>query len=143
MSLRLAGEGEAGPEGGRPGDLFVQLRVRPHERLRREGTHVLSDVEVSISRAVLGGSVKVATLDGEQDVELEPGTWHGSVLRIPGKGVPALEGGGRGDHLATVQVRLPRRLSPEQRQLFEQLAELEGEDPANRGLFDRVKDIFG
>jgi molecular chaperone DnaJ len=140
--LRIGGEGEASAQGGPPGDLYVVLHVREHPVLKREGLAILSEVPVSQSRAALGTKVQVETIDGEQEIELPAGTQSGTIFRLRGKGVPSLDGRGRGDHLVSVVVVTPRRLSAEQRELYEQLAELEGEEPPDRGLFDRVRDIF-
>jgi molecular chaperone DnaJ len=141
--LRLSGEGEGAPEGGAPGDLYVVLHVRPHEVFKREGEHLISEAVISIPTAVLGGKLKVPTIDGELEIAVEPGTESGRVVRLQGKGVPRLESGGRGDHYLTLVVRVPARLSPEQRELYEKLAQVEGTEAPDRGLFDRVKDIFG
>jgi molecular chaperone DnaJ len=141
--LRLSGEGEAGPDGGPAGDLYVVLSVRPHERFRREGEHVLSREEVTVAQAVLGTKLRVRTLDGDEEIELEPGTASGTVVRVEGKGIPRVGATGRGDHFVTVSVRIPSRLTPEQRELYEKLATIEGAEVPERGIFDRVKDIFG
>jgi molecular chaperone DnaJ len=140
--LRIGGEGEAGGPGAPAGDLYVVLHVREHPVLQREGTSILSEVAVSPSRAALGTTVRVETLDGEQEIEIPTGTQPGTIFRLLGKGVPSLDGRGRGDHLVTVVVVTPRRLTPEARELYEKLAALEGEEPPERGLFERVKDIF-
>ena len=142
VRLRIGGEGEASPEGGPPGDLHVVLHVREHPVLQRDGVTILSEVPVSPSRAALGTEVLVPTLDGERKLQIPPGTQPGTVFRLQGRGVPSLDGRGRGDHLVSVAVVTPRRLSPELREIYEKLAELEGEEPPDRGLFDRVKDIF-
>ena len=143
MHLRLTGEGEASPDEGPPGDLYVVVHVSPHDHFRRDGSHVRTDVPISFSLAALGGRVRVRTLDGEEEMEVPPGTQTGTTLRLSGKGVPAVGGGGRGDQYVTLTVRTPTRLSTEQRELLEELGRLDGEEASERGLFDRVKDIFG
>jgi molecular chaperone DnaJ len=141
--LRLGSEGEASAGGGANGDLYVFLRVRPHDVFRREDTTLHCDVDVTFSQAALGTTVRVPLLEGgDEEVSLPAGVESGRTVRIAGKGVPELGGRGRGDLVATVRVRTPRKIGPEQRELFEKLAELEGRD-VERGLFDRVKDIFG
>lgn len=141
--LRLQGEGEAAPGGGRAGDLYVVLSVRPHETFRRDGLDILSEVAVSYAQAALGAKIAVPVLGGgREEIEIGPGTQPGSVVRLPGRGVPSPQGGGRGDHLVEIAVRVPRRLSAEHRALLEKLAEVEGRETSERGLFDRVKDIF-
>jgi molecular chaperone DnaJ len=145
MMLRLAGEGEAAPEGGRPGDLLVAIHVREHPIFRREDTDVLCAVPITFSQAALGSEITVPTLEGQETLSLPAGTQSGDVFRLEGEGIPGLDGRGRGDQRVTVVVRTPTRLSPEQRELLERLAEFEG-DPATaadgRSLFNRVKDIF-
>lgn len=141
--IRLSGEGEASPEGGPNGDLYVVLQVREHAVFRRDGSTLHSEVAVSFARAALGTHVRIPTLDGERDLEIPAGTQSGTVFRLPAQGVPSLNGRGRGDHLVTVAVVTPKKLSQEQRELLEKLAEVEGDSvPDDRGLFDRVKDIF-
>jgi molecular chaperone DnaJ len=138
VQLRLNGEGEASLQ-----DLYVFLRVREHEVFRRSGDDLFSEIDVSFAQAALGARVRVKTLEGEQEIDLPPGTQSGTEFRLRGKGVPSLDGGGRGDQVVGAVVRTPRRLSPKQRELLEQLAHLEGDQTHERGLFDRVKDIFG
>lgn len=142
MRLRISGEGEAGTGGAPPGDLYVVLHVRPHERFRRIDRDLVCDMAVSISQAALGTRLKVPTLDGEEELHVPAGTQSGTQFRLRGKGVPDLAGRSRGDHIAVVQVRIPRKLTVDQRRLLENLAELDQEEPADRGLFERVKDIF-
>jgi molecular chaperone DnaJ len=141
--LRLAGEGEAGPEGQPPGDLYVVLHVREHPVFRRQGQDILCEVGVSFPQAALGARIEVPTLDGRETLDVPPGTQSGTVFRLPGRGVPSLDGRSRGDQLVTVVVRTPTNLTPAERQLLERLAELEGSETRERTLFDRVKDILG
>ena len=143
MHLRLGGEGEASPDDGPPGDLYVVVHVTPHPRFRRDGTTLLCDATLSFSQAALGAKVRVGTLDGEEEVEVPPGTQSGTTFRLQGKGVPAVGGGPRGDLHVSFVVRTPERLSSEQRELLEKLARLDGDATSERGIFDRVKDIFG
>jgi molecular chaperone DnaJ len=142
MRLRLGGEGEAGSNGGPAGDLYVVLSVREHADFRRDHTDILSDVAVSFSQAALGAEIRVPTLEGDFVLKVQPGTQSGTRFRLKGRGAPALNGGSRGDQYVTVQLHTPRSLNTDQRELFERLGEIEGETPADRGLFDRVKDIF-
>ncbi len=142
MHLRLSGEGEASPDDGPPGDLYVVIHVASHPVFQRDGKDIRSEVSIGFAQAALGATIRVKTLDGEEDFEVPQGTQSGSVFRLQGKGIPSVGGGGRGDHYVSVVVRTPARLSAEQRELFERLAKLEGEDASGKGLFDRVKDIF-
>lgn len=143
--LRLQGEGEHGLRGGPTGDLFVDVIVEEHERLVRHGHDLYSTEEVSYSQAVLGAELEVETLFGSETWKLPPGTRNGTEIRIRGKGMPRLDGRGRGDHVLRVEVRVPdpKWLSDEQRELLERLAELEGDSPAgSRGVVDKVRDLF-
>jgi len=142
MQLRVAGEGEAGAGGGPPGDLYVQIRVKDHPSFTRDDCDIHSTVEISFSQAAIGIEKSVPTLDGEYSLRIPAGTQSGTRFRIKGRGVPALDGRGTGDHYLAVQVRTPISLDAQQRELFERLAEVEGDPTADRGLFDRVKDIF-
>jgi molecular chaperone DnaJ len=148
--IRLSGEGEAGPRGGVPGNLYVMAHVDPHPKLSRQDTELLYDLEVSISQAALGASVLVPTPDGEELVEIKPGTQPGTEIRLRGRGVPHLRRPGmRGDLHVMVDVRVPTRLSDRQRTLLEEYAaesgERDGGRPApargrgKRGLADRLK----
>lgn len=144
--LRLSGEGEHGRWGGPRGDLYVVVRVRPHERFQREGPHVFSKVRISYPQAVLGAAVPVDTLHGESSVEVPPGTAQGARFRLRGEGIQRIGGGGRGDHLVEVEIDVPRArdLSEEERDLLRRLAELGGRPVREGGLVDKVKKkVFG
>lgn len=143
MRLRVSGEGEASPDGGPNGDLYVVLHVAPHPLFRREGAQLFCEVPVSFTEAALGTVVRVPLVGGgEHELEVAAGTQSGTILRLRGKGLPSLDRGGNGDLHVTIQVRTPKSLTAEQRQLLEKLGELDGSETAERGLFDRVKDIF-
>jgi molecular chaperone DnaJ len=153
QQLRLQDEGEAGTAGGRHGHLFVVVRVQEHEFFRREGNNLFCEIPVNFTTVALGGEIQVPTLDGSETVKVPDGTQTGTTLRLRGKGMPDVNGRGRGDLFATVQVRTPRKLTKDQRRLLEQLAsELpkekfeprpRGDEQDERNLFDRVKDMFG
>jgi molecular chaperone DnaJ len=154
QQLRLQGEGESGTAGGPAGHLFVVLHVQEHEFFRREGLNLFCEIPVNVTTLVLGGEVVVPTLDGTENVKVPDGTQTGTTLRIRGKGMPEVGGRARGDLFVTVQMQTPRKLTKEQRHLFEQLAKLlpkekfeprapGGEQEDERNLFDRVKDMFG
>jgi molecular chaperone DnaJ len=140
--IRMSGEGEAGSGGGPPGDLYVVLHVREHPVFQRRERDIHMLLPVSFARAVLGAEVTVPTIDGEQRLKIPPGTQSGTSIRLRGLGVPALNGGARGDQFVTVQVLTPTKLSNEQRRLIEELADLDGEENEEPGLFERVKNIF-
>ena len=142
--LRLANEGQPGPNGGPNGDLFVMLKVRPHQFLERHETDLHCTVPINISQAALGAELEVPTLDSPQKLKLPEGVQSGAQFRLRHKGVPALNGGARGDLVIHIDVRTPTRLTREQRKLMEQLRETLPVDnaPAEKGLFDKVRDYF-
>ncbi len=120
--LVLRGEGDAPDGGGHKGDLYVVVHVRPHELFRREGNNLICRVDVSFSRAALGGEVEVPTLDGPAKINMPPGTQSGSTFRLRKKGMSALRENGRGDELVVVQVKTPTKLTPRQRGLLQELS---------------------
>jgi molecular chaperone DnaJ len=141
--LRLAGEGEAGTQGGPAGDLYVVIHVKEHELFERQGNNLYASVPVTFAQAALGSEINVTTLDGQQSLKVPAGTQTGTVFRLKGNGMPALGGRGRGDLFVSVTVITPTTLTREQRKLLEQLAEIEEHDIGEKGLMDKVRDIFG
>ncbi|MFL6215668.1 MAG: molecular chaperone DnaJ [Blastocatellia bacterium] len=142
--LRIAGEGEAGDPGAQRGDLYVIVHLKEHDVFERRDANLYCSIPISFTQAALGGEITVPTLDGEEHVKVEEGTQTGTVFRLKGKGMPVLGGRGRGDLYAAVNLITPTSLSREQRKLLEELAKLEREDPSqDRGIIDKVKDIFG
>jgi molecular chaperone DnaJ len=142
--LRIAGEGEGGANGGPSGDLFVFISVEEHETFARKDYDIHSELPLTITQASLGAELEIETVHGRETFRLPEGTQPGQRFRIRGKGVPYLDGNGRGDHYLHVAVRVPTSLTPEKRELLEQLAKLEGENPPeSRGVLDKVKDFFG
>src|SRR5207244_379744 len=142
--IRLSGEGHAGLLGGRAGDLYVLVRIRPHPRLVREGDDVFSTVDLTMTQAALGARVKVATLDGEVELEFEPGTQPGELRVLRGRGMPVLQGFGRGDQRVLVNVSVPHQLTAEQRQLLGEFERLSTDETyrADEGFFDKLKSAF-
>jgi molecular chaperone DnaJ len=145
--LRVAGEGEPGPNGGPSGDLYVVLEVKEHPFFERRGADLYCTIPISIAQAALGAELQVPGLGGEERLKVPEGTQSGAVFRIKGKGLADPRGGGRGDLYYHVRVLTPTKLTREQRKLVEQLgATLKVENkPAERNssIFDKVKDIFG
>jgi len=141
--LRIAGEGEAGTQGGASGDLYVVIHVAEHEEFERQGSNLYSSIPVTFAQAALGAQVNVKTLDGQHDLKIPAGTQTGTVFRIKGQGMPVLGGRGRGDLFVSVTVVTPTTLTREQRKLLEQLAEIETHQLEDKGLMDKVRDIFG
>jgi molecular chaperone DnaJ len=142
--LRLTGEGQPGANGGRPGDLYVLLKVKEHPIFDRENDDLHCTVPVNIAQAALGTEVDILTFDGLQKVKIPEGTQKGSNVKLKGLGVPHVQGHGRGDLFVNIDVKVPTKLTREQRKLFEQLREtLPAEnEPNEKSLLDKVKDYF-
>jgi molecular chaperone DnaJ len=143
-TLRLTGKGAAGPRQGPPGDLYVHLRVRPHDRFRRDGYNLLLDLHLSMTQAALGATVVVETLDDEARLDIAPGTQSGRQHKLRHHGVPFVDGRGRGDLIVTVVVDTPTGLDAEQERLLRELAERRGEDvsPPDSGLLSKIRGAF-
>ncbi len=141
--LRVQGEGEAGTQGGAPGDLYVVIHVAEHQQFERQGSNLYEAVPITFAQAALGAEIIVKTLDSKEKLKIPMGTQTGTVFRLRGKGMPALGGRGRGDLFVSVTVITPTTLTREQRRLLEQLAEFESKDLEDKGLVDKVRDIFG
>ncbi len=144
QQIRLSGEGHAGSLGGRAGDLYVQVRVRPDPRFVREGNDIVSTVDLTITEAALGTTVTVPTLDGGIELEFDPGTQPGELRVLRGRGMPVLQGFGRGNQRVLVNVSVPRRLTDEQRALLEEFQRMVGDDAYrdDEGFFDKLKSAF-
>jgi molecular chaperone DnaJ len=142
--IRLSGRGHAGALGGRAGDAYVLVRVKPDPRFVREGNDVYSQVDLTIVQAATGATVAVETLDGPTELEIEPGVQPGEVRVLRGKGMPVLQGFGRGDHRVLVNVSVPRRLNDEQRRLLEAFEEASDEHTYrhDESFFDKLKSAF-
>ena len=141
--LRVQSEGEAGTQGGPSGDLYVVIHVAEHEQFERQGSNLYEAVPITFAQAALGADIMVKTLDGNEKLKIPMGTQTGTVFRLKGKGMPQLGGRGKGDLFVSVSVITPTSLSREQRKLLEQLAEVENKDLEDKGLVDKVRDIFG
>lgn len=140
--LRVSGRGQAGVRGARAGDLYVQIRVRAHPTFRRAGDDLGCEVSVPMTVAALGGTIAVPTLDGPEELDVSPGTQPGQVVRLRGKGMPRLDGRGRGELVLLLNVAVPTDLDDDQAAALRRLAELRGEEVGNKGFFDRIKEAF-
>ncbi len=140
--LRVAGEGESGTNRGPSGDLYVFLTVEDHPRFSRRDYDIHSEQAITFTQAALGAEVPAETIEGTESLRVPAGTQPGQVFRLRGKGVKFVDGSGRGDHYVHVVVRVPTKLSEEQRALLEKLAAAEGENPPEKGVLDKVKDFF-
>ena len=143
MKLRVAREGDAGLKGGPPGDLFVYLTVENDAEFQREGNDIKSDITISYIQAILGCTIKVNTVDGQEDLTIPAGTQPNSVLILESKGVPKLGNPvSRGDHRITVKISIPTRVTGEERELLEKLAKVRGETVGKGGIEGFLGNIF-
>jgi molecular chaperone DnaJ len=142
--IRLSGEGHAGDPGGRAGDVYVLVHVKPDPRFVREGNDIYSQVDLTIVQAALGATMRVETLEGEIDLELAAGVQPGESRVLRGKGMPVLQGFGRGDHRVLVNVTVPRRLTDEQRRLLQEFESSTDEDTYrhDESFFEKLKSAF-
>ncbi len=137
--LRVAGEGEAGERGAPPGDLYVEINVRPHTIFTRRDGDLVTEATISFTQAALGDEITVPTLDGKAKMKIPPGTQNGQIFRLRGKGMPSLHISGRGDELVRIKVEVPAKLTEKQKQLLREFAEISGEK-RSKGIFERVKE---
>ena len=149
MRIRLSGQGEVGPGGGPAGDLYVEISEQPHDIFTREGDDLHCRVSLPMTAAALGTTLTLTTLDGDEEIDVRPGTQPDTVIPLRARGVPHLRGVGRGDLHVHVQVATPTRLDEEQEALLRELARLRGEDlPVSTrahgggGLFSKMRDAF-
>jgi molecular chaperone DnaJ len=142
--LRLQSEGQPGPNGGPPGDLYVVIKVKEHPIFERQDDDLHCVLPINIAQAALGVEVPLLTFDGLQTVKIPEGTQPGARVRLRGLGIPHLQSHGRGDLYVTVEVRVPDHLTRDQKKLFEQLRETlpEENEPKEKGLFEKVRDYF-
>jgi len=147
--IQLGGEGEVGPGGGPPGDLYVEVVERAHARFQRRGDDLHCTVSLPMAAAALGTQVELETLDGLEDIEIRPGTQSGTVIPLHQRGVQHLRGTGRGELLVHVEVLTPTKLDEPQKELLREFAELRGEDapagdfaPGQQSLLSRLRDAF-
>jgi molecular chaperone DnaJ len=144
--IRLSNEGEVGLRGGPAGSLYVAVHVTPHPQLRREGTELIYEADISIAQAALGTTIQVPTVDGDEPLEIKAGTQPGAEIRLRGRGVPHLRRtGSKGDLHVFVNVVVPAKLSKRQRELLVEYAADAGETvaPGHGGIFDKVRDALG
>src|SRR5262249_39321338 len=142
--MRLAGEGQPGVNGGPQGDLYVFLKVKEHPFFERQGNDLHCTIPLNIAQAALGCEIEVPGIEGPQKLKIPEGTQNGAQFKLRHRGAPVINTNGRGDLYVHVSVKTPARLTREQRRLLEQLLETLPEDnrPAEKGLFDKVKDYF-
>ena len=146
MQLRVSGKGNSAPMGGPAGDLFVLIEEIPHEQLTRDGENVHYDMYVSFPDAVLGNSAEIPTIGGKAKIKIEPGVQSGKILRLKGKGLPRIEGFGKGDLLVHINVWTPKDLNSEQRKMMEKMQREENYAPNpgrnEKSFFEKMKEMF-
>jgi len=138
--LRVRGEGEAGSAGR--GDLYVVIEVEPHPVFQRHGNDILTEITISLSKAILGAEVSIPTLEGKVSMKIPPGTQSGRVFRLKEKGIPDVHGRGNGDELVKVDVEIPARLNAEQRRIIEEFAKVSGEEIGKESFTEKIKKTF-
>ena len=138
QTISIRGQGNAGKNGGPAGDLLITITVRPHELFRREGTSVLCEAPITFAQAVLGAELEIPTIDGKVKYDIPEGTQSGTVFRLKGKGIPSINGRGRGDQYVTVTIETPRNLNKEQKEALRKFAETMGDEN-----YEERKGIFG
>ncbi|MGO1585248.1 MAG: DnaJ C-terminal domain-containing protein, partial [Mesonia sp.] len=146
MQLKVAGKGNDAPGNGIAGDLLVAIEEKEHEQLQREGDNLHYDLYVSFSEAALGESKEIQTVNGKVRIKIEPGVQSGKILRLRGKGIPSINGYGKGDLLVHVNVWTPKTLSKEQKEFFEKMSGDSNFEPnpekSDKSFFEKVKDMF-
>jgi len=145
--IRLTGEGEAGEQGGPPGDLYVEMAVKSHPILTRDGADLRCEIPVSMTTAALGGEIEVPTLDGRVTLQVPAGTQSGKVFRVRGKGAKPVRGGAQGDMLVRANVEKPVNLTARQKELLDELADTlekggEHHNPRGSSWLDSVRSFF-
>ena len=138
QTISLRGQGHSGKNGGPAGDLLITVMVRPHEIFRRDGTAVFCEAPITFTQAVLGGTLEIPTIDGKVKYDIPEGTQSGTTFRLKGKGIPGLNGRGRGDQYVTVNIETPRNLNREQKEALKKFSESLGE-----GNYEKHKNFFG
>jgi molecular chaperone DnaJ len=146
MQLSISGKGNAAPGGGIDGDLLILVEEEKHPELERQDNHVIYNLAISVTDAILGCSIEVPTVDGKAKISIEPGTQSGKVLRLRGKGFPEVNGYNTGDQLIMVHIWIPKKVSSDEADLLKKLKDSENFSPKNakreKGFFDKMKDWF-
>lgn len=144
QAVRIAGEGEVGENGAPPGDLHCYITIKPHPIFTRHNNDIVCQIPISFTQAALGAAIDVPTLAGSQSMEVPPGSQHGEVFKMKGKGLPDLRSGRSGDELVQILVEIPRKLTERQKQLLREFATTEDAAvmPQRRGFMEKLKEMF-
>jgi molecular chaperone DnaJ len=142
--VRVVGEGEPGEEGAPAGDLHCYISIKPHPLFSRHNSDLVCQVPISFTQAALGAKIEVPTLKGSEKLEIPPGTQHGEVFKLKGKGLPDIRSYRAGDELVQVMIEVPKKLTEQQRQVLQQFAAMEDSSvmPQKKGFVDKLKDMF-
>ena len=141
--IRLTAEGEAGHRGGPPGDLYIAIRVRPHPQLVRREQDLYFELRINVVQAALGDRIQVPTMDGPVEISIPPGTQYGQTFRLPGRGMPDVRGGRRGDQFVVVQVLVPKDLTPDQKSHLRKVGGLTGHpEKVSKGFFEKLREAI-
>jgi len=145
QTISLRGEGEPGSKGGPSGDLYLNIRVKPHPLFQRQGNDVICEMPITFVQAALGSEVEVPTLDGKVKYTIPEGTQTAAVFRLKGKGIPNLRGSGRGDQYVRVNVEVPKKLNERQKTVLREFADLSGDDgyEQRKSFIDKMKGVLG
>jgi len=146
LQMSVKGKGNAGLKGGPPGDLILKFEEKPHEHLQRDGSNLIYELYLNFADAALGTSIEVPTIDGRVKIKVPAGTQSGKMFRLQGKGLPAVQGYGKGDQLIHVNIWTPKKLSAREKELLEEMKTLSNFTPtpgkSEKGFFDKMKDYF-
>lgn len=146
MQLSVRGKGNAGPKGGPAGDLLIQIKVKAHDHLKREGSNLLYDLYLNFADAAIGSSIEVPTLDGKANIKIPAGTQAGKIFRLKDKGLPSVQSYQKGDLLVQVNIWTPKTLNDEERKLLEKLKDMPNFKPnpgkEDKGFFEKMKGFF-
>ena len=146
MALTVSGKGNAARHGGINGDLIVVIEEERNSELLRDGNNLIHNLNITVATAILGGEVEVPTIEGKAKIKIAPGTHAGKVLRLRGKGLPDVNGYGRGDIMVVVDITIPTSLTSEEKELVKKLADKphfkEAESTENQNIFERMKSFF-
>ena len=146
MQLSMRGKGNAGMQGGAPGDLLINIEEKQHEELQRDGSNLIYELCINFADAALGTSIEVPTIDGRVKVKIPAGTQAGKMFRLKGKGLPSVQGYAKGDQLIHINIWTPKNITDEERQILERMREMPNFNPepgkSERGFFERMKDYF-
>ncbi|RVU71564.1 MULTISPECIES: molecular chaperone DnaJ [Lactobacillus] len=142
QQLRYEGQGEAGKNGGPYGDLYISYRIKPSKEFERRGNTIYTTVPISFAQATLGDEIKVKTVHGEKELKIPAGTQPNKKFTLRGEGVPYIRGGGNGDQITTVEVKIPKKVNEKQKEALVDFVKASGESitPQGKGFFERLKD---